>query len=214
MALYKLLYENKSEDIINVFDDTQGLINNKEALPIMLNALYSIASKREIMWNTTSSKLNNIPTRFIYEAKTILIGNKLPKNINSTLISSRCLTYEFNPTNKELLAMMYEIAKQKSDIPQEKRLEIVDFIKDYADGTCKNFDLRVQKHIENLYRYDNENWKELAIPLLNKDEELVLLKQLLKESITISEAERKYCQEVSCCRKTFYNKKKELLKDL
>lgn len=210
MALYKLLYENRESDIINVFDDTQGLMSNKEALPIMLNALHSITNKREIMWNTTSSKLQNIPTRFIYDARTILITNELPKNINSTLILSRCLVYEFNPSNKELLAMMFEIAKIGNDIPDKNRLEIVDFIKDFADGTCKNFDLRLQGHIENLYRYDNKNWQELATPLLNRDEELVLLKKLLKECLTLKEAERKYCEEVSCCRKTFYNRKKEI----
>jgi hypothetical protein len=62
--------------------------------------------------NTTSSKLE-IPTRFIYEARTILITNELPKNLNSTLISSRCLNFEFNPNNHQLLTMMYEIAKQE-----------------------------------------------------------------------------------------------------
>jgi hypothetical protein len=210
LALYKLLYENREVNTINVFDDTQGLMANKEALPIMLNALYSITPKREIMWNTTSGKLGSVPTRFVYEAKTILITNALPKNINSTLIFSRCLPFEFNPSNKELLIMMYEIAKQQSDIPKENRLEIVDFIKDYADGTCKNFDLRTQKHIENLYRYDKVNWKELATPLLSRDKELVLLKILLKECLTIAEAERKYCERVGCCRKTFYNRKKEI----
>lgn len=214
MALYKLLYENRNEDTINVFDDTAGLMSNKEALPIMLNALYSITNKRTIMWNTTSGKLKDVPTFFTYEARTILITNELPKNINSTLILSRCLPFEFNPTNHELLAMMFEIAKQDSDIPSEKRLEIVDYMKDYADGTCKNFDLRTQKHIENLYRYDKDNWKELATPLLSRDEKLVLLKQLLKECmngiLTIGEAERKYCDKYSCCRKTFYNKRTEL----
>lgn len=211
MALYKLLYENCGKDTINVFDDTQGLMSNKEALPLMLNALYSITPKREIMWNTTSGKLGGVPTRFVYEARTILITNELPKNISATLILSRCLPYEFNPSNKELLAMMYEIAKKKSDIPIENRLEIVDFIKSFADGTCKGFDLRTQHHIENLYRYDNKNWKELALPLLSKDENLVLLKQLLKECESIAEAEHKFCEKTGLCRKTFYNKKQELL---
>ena len=209
MALYKLLYENRDENIINVFDDTQGLMSNSQALPIMLNALYSVTNKREIMWNTTSSKLE-VPVRFVYNAKTILITNELPKNINSTLISSRCLTYEFKPTNRELMAMMFEIAKLKSDIPVENRLEIVDFIKDYADGTCKNFDLRVQNHIESLWRYDNVNWRELAKPLLSRDENLVILKTLLGQSSSIKEAEAKYCAELGTCRATFYNRKKEL----
>lgn len=206
MALYKLLYENRDEGIINVFDDTQGLMSSKEALPLMLNALYSINEKREIMWNTTSSKLG-IPQRFIYEARTILITNTLPNNLNSTLISSRCLSYEFNPTNKQLLSMMYEIAKQDNDIPKEKRIEIVDFMKGYADGTCKNFDLRTQRHIENLFRYDKDGWKELSQPLLSKDESLVLLKTLLKECSTIAEAEKRYCEKEGVCRKTFYNRK-------
>jgi len=210
MALYKLLYENKEADTINVFDDTQGLMSNKEALPLMLNALYSITPTRKIMWNTTSGKLGNVPTTFTYEARTILITNELPKNINSTLILSRCLPYTFNPSNRELLAMMYEIAKQSNDIPAEKRTEIVDFMKGYADGTCLNFDLRTQKHIENLFRYDKINWKELAMPLLSRDEKLVLLKQLLKECLTITEAQEKWCSQTSMCRKSFFNLKHQL----
>ena len=210
MALYKLLYENKGKDVINIFDDTNSLMTNNQALPIMLNALHSINDMRKIMWNTTSSKLD-VPTTFNYEARTILITNVLPNNLNSTLISSRCLCYEFKPTNKELLMMMYEIAKTDSDIPKEKRIEIVDFMKDYADGTCLNFDLRTQKHIENLYRYDKDNWRDLANPLLSKNREMVLLKTLLKECITMGEAQNKWCSQTGMCRASFFAKKNSLM---
>lgn len=209
MALYKLLYENKGKNIINVFDDTNSLMTNNQALPLMLNCLHSVNDTRKIMWNTTSSKLD-VPTTFNYEARTILITNELPDNLNSTLISSRCLNFEFSPTNKEILSMMYEIAKKDSDIPKENRLEIVDFMREFADGTCLNFDLRTQKHIENLYRYNPNEWKELAKPLLSKDKERVLLKQLLKECLTISEAQAKWCSQTNLGRATFFRYKKEI----
>lgn len=204
MALYKLLYENKDENVVNVFDDTYGLVSQPQALTIILKALYSVGEKREIMWNSTTAKLQ-IPTRFIYNAKTILITNELPKISVSKLILSRCLVYEFNFRYEDVLKIMYEIAKTKhSKLNEKERLEIVDFIKENTDESTENFDLRLQQHIENLYLYDKENYKRLSLSLLTKDERLYLLKKFIQESSTIKDACRKWKEHTGQSERCFY----------
>ena len=185
MALYKLLYENRGKDIINVFDNTNGLVSQPQALSLVLNALYSVSGNREIMWNSTTAKLQ-VPTRFIYEAKTIFITNELPKAYTSRLILSRCLIYDFQFPFVDIIKIMYEIAKTKHPkLEKKERLNIVDFIRDNCDESSVNFDLRIQQHIENLYLYDKINWGKLSLPLLTKDTRLFVLKNILKECATM-----------------------------
>jgi len=211
LSLYKYLYENRDSKII-VIDDVYGLINNSQAVSIILNALYSATKKRIITWDTTSKLLKNVPTEFIFNSKIILITNELPKHINADLVLSRCLSYRIELSYNELLLVMYEIAKQKHEkLTKEERFMIVDYIKNQTDETTINFDLRLQQKIEKLYLYDKQNWQKLSEPLLKcKNENFLLVKKLLQECSTIKEAENKFVKESGMCRKSFYNFKNKL----
>lgn len=217
LGLYEFLYHNRQKNKIVVFDDTFGILNNTTSIMLMLNALYSSSGVRKIFWS--SSRLKDIPSEFLFEANIILITNKLPNNIGSDLINSRCLNYEFKFNNKEILSIMKAIAKMEhKKLKKEERLEIVNFIEENTDETTKNFDLRVQNKIEQLYLYNNKTWKELSKPLLKRDEELFLLKEVIKKCSSIAEAQKEYNRELQekgyqpVCVKTFYNKRRELLK--
>jgi len=179
LQLYKFLYEHK-EGYIIVFDDVSGLISNFYSLSLILSALWSATDKRKVSWNSTSGRLD-IPTEFIFNSRIIFIANKIPSNEYAELVMSRCLNYEINLSYRQILMIMTEIAKMPHNkLSKEERLEIVDFIKENTDETTKDFDLRIQKKIENLYLYDKENWRDYALALLNKkDEKLAIVKRLL-----------------------------------
>jgi len=210
LALYKYLYENRQKGKVVIFDDTYGIISQPQALCLMLSALYSSTAKRKIMWNSTTAKLDKAPNEFIYEANTIFIINELPKTLASQLIKSRCLCYEFRFNRQEILEIMYAIAQtQHPKLSKEERIEIVNFIKNNSDETM-DFELRLQQKVENLYLYSKEKWKELSLPLLTRDERLYLIKKFLDESISIQEAQKKWCEVTGNHRATFFRLKERL----
>lgn len=212
LRLFLFLYEHKEKDITIIFDDNYGLMNTEAGASILLSALYSSSNKREVSWDSSSGRLKDTPTKFIFEAKLILITNVVPKKLSSDLIKSRCLTYTFNFTNKQFLFVMKAISQLPSKrLSKTERTRVFNFIKYHVNEATENFDLRVQQKIENLFLYDKENWKDLSYPLLNaKDENMVLIKKFLLESSTIKEAEAKWNEETGKSRRTFYYNKAKL----
>jgi len=209
LGLYKFLNDNKEKGKTIVFDDTFGILNNTTSVVLMLNALYSSAGKRKISWN--SSKLKDLPSEFLFEANVILVTNELPKNLGTDLINSRCLSYRFEFNNFEILAIMKAIANlPHPKLTKEQRIEVFNFIKEFTDETTENFDLRTQNKIENIYLFDKNNWKDLSMPLINsKNEKLLLLKQLIKESVSLVEAKNKWYETTGLSERAFqrYHKK-------
>jgi hypothetical protein len=174
----------------------------------MINALYSNGGlPRKINW--TSSKLKKLPPEFNFEAKVILITNELPKGME--VINSRCLNYNFEFNNYEIVAIMKAIAELHHDkLTIEQRLEIVKFIEANTDETTENLDLRTQNKIEQLYLYNKDNWKDLSMPLLiTKNKNLVLLKKFIAECKTLAEAKKKFYEATGMGERTFqrYNLK-------
>lgn len=204
LALYNFLYENNREDLILVFDDTAGLINNPNAYSILLNVLWEGFAE----WNTTSDKLK-VPKKFKFKGKIIFITNKLSGE-NTEILKSRCLVYHLKLRKKDLIKMMYIIAKQKHELSKEERFKIVDFIKKNTDDSTLNFDLRTQQKIESLYQYDKENWEKLSKPLLNKDDELELLMACVKSNNTMKEAQEEWSSECGGSRRKFFYLKQEI----
>jgi hypothetical protein len=208
LGLYKILYENRKGKTI-IFDDTFGILNNKTSIMIMLNALYSSEGKRKISWSST--KLKDLPPNFILESNVILITNEVPKNLGKDLINSRCLNYRFKFTNLEILNIMKAIANLKHPkLSKNQRMEVFNFIKEQADEATRNFDLRVQNKIENLYLFDKEKWKELSMPLLRaKNEKLLLIKQFIKKGISLNKVKKEWCKTTGLSERAFqrYNKR-------
>ncbi len=211
LALYKFLYENRHSGLTLVFDDIYGILDTNQAVSLMLQATYENSGKRIISWETTKD-LKGIPNEFEFEANIILITNKLPKRLSSSLIDSRCLTYEYKFSNDEIIGIMEEISKQKHPkLSNKQRKEILEFIKLNVDETTDKLDLRIQKKVEDLCVYDKNNWKSLAQDLIpSKNKYKVLIKQLLEECSSIDSAQQEFSKETGKHRATFYRYKAEL----
>lgn len=210
LQLYIHLYENKDNKIL-VFDDVAGLISNTYSLSLILSALWSATDKRKISWNSTSGKLE-IPTEGIFNSRIIFIANKIPNNEYAELVMSRCLSYEINLNYRQMILMMTEIAKlPHKRLKPEQRIEIVEFIKENTDETTKDFDLRIQRKMENLYLYSKGKWKDYALALLNKkDEKLALVKKLLLTFDYVKDMLNEWNKQTGLGRSSFFNYKGKL----
>jgi hypothetical protein len=201
MELYKFLYENRAKDKITILDDVSGIFANKINIGIILSALWG-EGKRIVHYHSSSAKLE-VPTSFIYEGKMVWCVNELPKDLES--VKSRCFFYELKFTYAEKIKLLYEIAKL-----QEIPLEIVDFLKENTDENTPNFDFRLLWKVYEIFKANKDEWKEIAVVGLCKDEKIILLKQLLKECNSVAEIEKRWCAETQMCRKSFYNYKQKL----
>ena len=203
LALYEFLYEHRDNKTI-IFDDVNGLVNNPNAYSILLSVLWEGIAN----WNSTSEKLK-IPKKFIFNSRIIIIANKL-EGENSDVVKSRCLTYELRMSNKDLIEMMYEIAKKKHEfLSIKEREEIVKFIE---ENHKERFDLRTQQKIEQLYLYDKKNWKSLGLPLLQRNDDYTILLECLESNKSVKKAEKEFCDKTGKSRITFYRMKKEITK--
>jgi hypothetical protein len=206
LELFHTLYDYRKNAV--VFDDTSGLLANKQSMSILMSAMWSPTNRRTVSWLTTSKKLK-CPPQYEFQGKIIFIANEIPDNIKP--IVSRCLEFELNFNYYEILKIMAEISKlPHPSLSREERQMIFNWIKDNTDETTQNFDLRLQKKIETLYEYNKENWKELALKLVGRDEDLAIIKQLVKEYTTVKTQVQKYCEITGKSRMTFFRKRKIL----
>jgi hypothetical protein len=204
LALYNFLYENNSKDKVLLLDDVAGLINNENAFSLLLGALWD----GFISWNSTTDKLK-APRSFNFDSRIIIIANSL-NGRDAEILKSRCLVYDLSLNREDKLSLMYLIAQQPhKEIRREERLKIVDFIKQHTENAA-HFDLRTQQKAEQLYLYDRTKWESLVLPLIIKDDDLIILKECLNNNNSISDAEREFIKETGLSRRQFYYLRKQI----
>lgn len=209
LELYHLLYRNRDKLII--FDDTQSLINNKASLGLLLSALWSATNHRVLEWQTTSKELE-APKFFEFKGKIIFCLNSIPNNIDIRTLLSRCFVCELNFDYYTILKIMYEIAKlPDKDLTTEERIKIVDFIKENSSPATQDFNLRLQKKIEVIYKYNKENWQKLAKLMLKEDKDLALVKQLLEKNVKVKDAVKEFVELTGKSRRTFFYYKNKIV---
>lgn len=214
LAMYMLFWNNNSEDTIIVFDDTHSILNNKPCLSLLYSAMWSPDGIRIISWDSTSGRLKNTPSKFQLHSKIMFLMNEVPNNEEMRTLLSRCFTYHLKMNYNQILELMYHIAKLKhKKLSKEQRFEVVNFIKQHSSPATQDFNLRLQKKIEELYLH-NKNWQDLAMELLQEDELLKVVWELEKEPSTIKTKIQTFQQRTNMCRATYYNYKKQLSKNL
>jgi len=165
LELYQFLFKNKDQHII--LDDVNILDNE-----INLNMLKSCLSDKPsiVNYNTSSPRLK-VPDKFHFTGTITLLLNSKP-NITEDLeaVEGRILTYELKLSYKDVLSVLMEIAKQDyKDIKAEERQEIIKWIAESTNEATDNLNLRTLFQIYEMFRFDKENWKELAKPQLKTD---------------------------------------------
>ncbi len=212
----------------NLYDDPDGLmywndlsksffINNTSLS--LLKQSTDTQPERKVDYGSTSPKLGNRIPYCIFRGKQIFDINAIPHNEDFQTIISRSPPIEFNPTNKEMMIMMFEIIKDSfMEIKLKEKINVVDYIKRNVTEATKNFDLRKLGWFMDLYVHCgtiNEKFIEMSKALLEVDEGKELVLELSKSKVSVDEqyAEYQNKAEEKCLpksRATFFNYRKEM----
>jgi len=212
LALYKFLYEHKDKLII--FDDTEGIINDRKAVTILKAILWDVNGKRIVNYNTTSDKANDVPSVFEFEGKLIILCNKIPneKDISMKALLSRTLFYRVNFTYNQKLEIIKKILESKKELNESEKKEIFKIIKDNTDITTINFNLRTLERLISYYKYDKSKAEELFKKTTYRDETLAVVSDIIRnlKHLTVNEQVKIFAELTGKSRRTFFNLKKKL----
>lgn len=212
LKLYKKLYEAENSDIdIIVLDDLLSILNSEQCLAILYQAFWEEYDKRMVSWSSSSKKLKNYPESFEFTKKCIVLINEIPNRNNIHTLMTRSLVYNLKFSYEEILAIMRDISKLSGLSAPASRTEVVDFIEANTDRSCKHFNLRLQKKIEEIRKAKPKKWKQLSLVLLEKDKSLIRLAELLELCSTVKEAREKWCVETNFTERYFHKLKNRLV---
>lgn len=203
LAFYKAVYLNRYKHI--VLDDVFGIYNDEKGIAI-LRALTNTEKVRYIKYQSTSEKLD-VPSSFVFEGSVTILTNKITNEMDNSL-TGRAIHRKIYFTLKEKFEFMGKIAKFHYKLPKKELKEIIDFIKSNVDETTKNFSFRSVIKIIEFYNHNKKKWKELGLEELEKDEELIFVKEIM--NLPIEERNKRWLEENGRSIRTLQRKVKEL----
>jgi len=212
LSFYEFLYENRDKMI--VLDDFEGVLDNKIGISILKSALWSATSERTINYLTTSEKLK-APSRFIFKGRIIFcMNNGLKTDEESRALKSRALFYEINFSYSDIMKILYEIAKQPyKGLVDEERLEVAKYLQENTDETTMDLNFRTLIKAFDIYSYCKKHkldWKVLVRDLAVRDEQMAIVKELMKGDLSVKQQVEKFCDMTGKHRSTYFNLKKKL----
>lgn len=228
---YKKLWqvESNPEQEVLFLDDIEGLINNKKALAILKQATWSETDKRYVEWNSSTSKLQNehgedIPAKFEFTGRIIMCFNEVPDDPIVHSLQDRCFYHELQFTYEQRLKLIRAVAEKgvnEHDIPQEKRIEIANWIKEVTTSATKDVNLRTLMRAFKLYDYaqsmeadiGDETWHELTNELIETDEDLYHAREVILsgDHETVAKRKQAFKERTSKSGRTYTRKRDELL---
>ena len=162
--LFETLSDNNKNKVI-ILDDISEILKNNISYNLLLQALD--LNKNQISWETKNGR-----EVVDFNSKIVIIANKVN---NCDALKSRCLNVELNFDYNTILEIMLLIAKQKHPkITTEKRIELIEWLKQHTTKATTNFDLRTQMILEEAYLH-LQNWENFMINYLKENEILRLV---------------------------------------
>jgi len=203
LAFYKAVYYNRYKHI--VLDDVYGLYSDEKGISI-LRALTSTEKIRYINYQSTSEKLD-VPSSFIFEGSITILTNKITEQMDNSLMG-RAIHRKIKFSLNEKIDFMEKIAKFHYKIPEIELKEVMDFVKSNVDETTKNFSFRTIIKLIEFYKQNKENWKELGFEELEKDEELIFVKEII--NLPVEERNKRWYETTGRSIRTLQRRIKEL----
>lgn len=157
-GLYRILYENRNSII--VFDDTDAILKDADALNILKGALDSY-DKRIITWNT--SRTDDLPRLFTFTGGIVFISNMKMNKIDQAL-RTRSMCVDLSMTSDQKVERMEAIAYAPSFMPElgvHTKREAMEVIKDNRHA-AKELSLRSLIMVTKIRSAGTRDWKNLA----------------------------------------------------
>lgn len=170
LSLYHALYDNR--DKLIVLDDVEGLVNNPKCISMLKACLWDVRGVRMVQYRSTTSKLGDYPSSFIFTGKLIMIANKLDeKDINVSAMLSRINYLDIRLSWEEKMSLIKFIARTApyKKIRKRDRIRIARFLGENTDAATKNLNFRTLIKAYEFFRFDRENWQDLTLRMLEVD---------------------------------------------
>lgn len=198
LTLYRILYENRNNQII-ILDDIIKILEDKDIINILLGALDY--QNKSVEWLSSSPLTSDLPRNFIFNSKIFIITNKLLNDEFFNALKSRCIVYKLSFTKQQIIEMLYIIAKQKG-----YDISLVDYIKELAENNVlENLDLRLLDKI-NSYKE-----KELVKQIIEINKTKSLVYELMKSNLTVKEQVKEFMEKTGLSRRTYFYIKSKLV---
>ncbi len=203
LSFYLQIYANK--DKIILIDDLAGIWKDEKGIAI-LKALLNNEEIRYINYLSTTDKLT-APSSFVFNGKLVILCNNITKLLDGGVLS-RVLYRKLDFTHQEKLDLIREILDYNYRLTPSQISEITSYIKENIDETVTSFGFRTLLKITEIYlKYPNE-WKEMSLKELEKDEDMVLIKELVNKNISIKEQVQEFTERSGKGRTTYFAYKK------
>ncbi len=192
-----------------IFDDLEGIINNKLCVAMLKSGLWEARGRRVITYNTSSSKVKNKGV-CEFNGKMLLILNSIREEntIGESLID-RGLYYCLDLTTAEITAYIENIiSEMETSLNQDERFEVWRKIKILAHHD--RFSLRSVSRAFSFYK-NNSNWFDLFIHSLSLSREIIAFYTIQNDpNLTKEEIRDEFQEQTSKSRATFYRVKKRM----
>jgi DNA-binding transcriptional ArsR family regulator len=155
IALFNVISRN-NENVI-LFDDCLTLFKDDKKVGFILNALDEIGIVDYRTYNMASGEITN---KFVFKGKMIFIFNEFnEKNVILKALRDRCFTLSLNFKRKEILEMLYTLAKK------DGLIFLVDWLKDRKI----ELSLRDYLTLKAIYKVAGDNWQSLAEKVIDNE---------------------------------------------
>ena len=158
-GLFKLLYENRNSTI--VFDDTDSILRDADAINLLKGALDSYGS-RYITWNTSLND-ESLPRSFKFEGGIVFISNMRADRIDQA-IRSRSMCIDLSMTVDQKIERMETIMQSDDFLPEisiESKQDALETIKEYQ-SVAKEISLRTLITVSRIRNSGGADWKQLS----------------------------------------------------
>ncbi len=213
LGFYTYLYRN--QDKILVLDDCDGMLESPEIVGLLKSACWSATGKRVVNW--VSSRDLDVPDRFEFKGGLIILLNDLPKNKSVEALISRAFFKEVDFSHDDLVKILYEVAKnagneESRNLTENERLEVADYLRETTDETVQDLNLRTLFKTFTLRKAYAENgkWKELAKEMLKPDDDLIAVKEVVREFPIVADQIKEFIKRTGLSRRTFFRLKKKI----
>jgi len=196
-AIYEYLFENFDKLIF--FDDCSQLINHKEIMELLKQALSESQTKRTLHYRSYGVR-TQAPKEFVFEGRIIMAFNVIEENNPNVLaILSRARKVEMKFNRAEVIKAMYEIAKGPGGgLMEHEKLIVTRELENHTDATIPvNF--RDQQQCFKVYlsckkMYGDppppDKWKELVKGILGEKRES-WIREMIRDMVGTGKISRK-----------------------
>jgi hypothetical protein len=178
-GIFKLLWENRFENNVIVFDDCDSVMEDVVGLNLLKSAL-ELTNSRKICWMSEKEFISEdgetIPKYFDYRGQIIFLsnidfidlinkGNKLAPHLAA--LESRTIYLDLKiRTNREKLMRIKQVVKESSiledrGIYSDEEKELMSYLIDNVEN-LREVSLRTVEKLAALYLASHTKWKDLA----------------------------------------------------